>query len=119
MESSVMAARSWGPVKSGLSAKTEFCLPGVPPISFSDAIQLSASPQGLFTSMSSSDQTPAFFSTDLYQVSEYFATSMTDSSEYVSASESLVLFKEGNPDTPITLPYTLKSSTDEVAVTIR
>src|SRR5690349_9189169 len=99
-----MAARSLGPVRSGLSAETEFCFPGVPPVSSSEAIQLSPSPQGLFTSMSSRDQPPAFFSSDLYQVSEYFTTSITNPFEYVSDSESVVLFSDGNAETPTTLP---------------
>src|SRR5690606_2984440 len=63
-----VTATMCGPVASGLAAKTEFCLPGVPPSGASDSLQLSSSPQGLPGSISSSDQPPSRLEAFRYHV---------------------------------------------------
>src|SRR5690349_15536192 len=61
-----MTERTVGAVRSGLFANTEFCLPGVPPLSSSAAVQFSDSVQIFCRSISSNDQPPLCLSLSRY-----------------------------------------------------
>ena len=67
-----------GAVSSTFGPKIEFCLPGVPPFSFSEARQLVDCSQRLFGSIRSSDQPPSFLPAFLYHADEYVILSTSD-----------------------------------------
>jgi hypothetical protein len=56
---------------SGLDARTEFLLPGVPPSGFTDDVQFEEPAQGFAGSIISKDQPPAALTGSLYHWSEY------------------------------------------------
>src|SRR5687768_4260432 len=97
-----------GPVTSGLSALIEFSFPGVPPLTSSEAAQLSSSPQGLLGSINSSDQPPSFFISSRYQRSVNFTESIVRPAAFFSITTSPALFSDGNVLVPSTVPYQAK-----------
>ena len=98
-----VALTSAGGVRSSAVLLTEFCRPGVPPLGSVEAIQLSASEQGLVGLIFSSDQPPCAFTGSRYHASEHVSSSIGAGAGVAASSRtrSPVILSVGQLVTPM------------------